>query len=68
MLSEARKRANRKWNSENSYVKTIRFYNARFPKEMFEKAKEEIAKMGMSQNEFFEQKLKELVGDDRNEH
>ncbi len=59
--SESQIKACRKWEKENCYKVTVTFYKHRFPKEMFEKAKEEIRKMGISQNEFFEKKLKELV-------
>lgn len=61
MVSEAQKRANMKWRKENTYTHTITFYKGRFSKEEYEKAKEEIKKMGLSQNEFFEMKLKELI-------
>ncbi len=60
-VSESQKRANRKWGKDNTYKATITFYKHKFPKDMFEKAKEEIRKMGISQNEFFEIKLKELL-------
>lgn len=66
-LSEAQIKARNKWDSENSYKMTVTFYKNKFPKEMFEQAKEEIKKMGISQNEFFVSKLKELLkekGDD----
>lgn len=62
--TEAQYKAIRKWSNNNTYKMTITFYNHKFPKEKFEKAKEEIKKMGMSQNEFFEKKMKELIGDD----
>lgn len=67
MQTEAQKKATNKWRKENVYTKTIFFYKNDFPKEMFERAKEEIQKMGISQNEFFVSKLKELLkekGDD----
>lgn len=63
-------KAIRKWDKKNIYKVTITFYKHKFPREMFDKAKEEIKKMGISQNEFFESKLKELLnkkGDDKNE-
>lgn len=56
-------KAVRKWEKENVYKVTITFYKKDFPKEKFEKAKEEIRKMGMSQNEFFVRKVKELIGE-----
>lgn len=64
MQTDAQKRAKNKWRKENSYTTTITFYKNTFPKEKFEKAKEEIKKMGLSQNEFFVKKLKELIGDE----
>ena len=48
---------------KNQYTTAIRFNKNTFPEEMFEKCKEEIRKMGMSQNEFFITKLKELIKD-----
>lgn len=65
-ISEAQLRAKSKWAKENTYSTSIHFYKKDFPKEKFEKAKEEIRKMGMSQNEFYISKLKELLGDDKN--
>lgn len=62
-VSEAQKRANTKWRKENTYTRTITFYKNDFPKEKFEKAKEEIEKLGISQNQFFISKLKELIGE-----
>lgn len=64
MQTDAQKRAKTKWRRENSYTTTITFYKNNFPKEKFEKAKEEIKKMGLSQNEFFIKKLRELIGDE----
>lgn len=58
-------KASNKWTKENTYSTTIHFYKD-FPREKFKKAQEEIRKMGMSQNEFFVRKLKELIGDDEN--
>lgn len=60
---ESQLRANKKWRQKNQYTTAIRFNKNTFPKEMFEKCKEEIRKMGMSQNEFFITKLKELIKD-----
>lgn len=67
--SESQIKATRKWEKKNTYKATITFYKHKLPEEMFEKAKEEIRKLGMSQSEFFTTKLKELVnekGDDKN--
>lgn len=60
---ESQLRANKKWRQKNQYTTAIRFNKNTFPEEMFEKCKEEIRKMGMSQNEFFITKLKELIKD-----
>lgn len=60
---ECQLRANKKWRQKNQYTTAIRFNKNTFPEEMFEKCKEEIRKMGMSQNEFFITKLKELIKD-----
>lgn len=60
---ESQLRANKKWKQKNQYTTAIRFNKNTFPEEMFEKCKEEIRKMGMSQNEFFITKLKELIKD-----
>lgn len=58
---ECQLKANKKWRQKNQYMTAIRFNKNTFPEEMFEKCKEEIRKMGMSQNEFFITKLKELI-------
>ena len=58
---ESQLRANKKWRQKNQYTTAIRFNKNTCPEEMFEKCKEEIRKMGMSQNEFFITKLKELI-------
>ena len=60
---ESQLRDNKKWRQKNQYTTAIRFNKNTFPEEMFEKCKEEIRKMGMSQNEFFITKLKELIKD-----
>lgn len=63
MSTDAQRRANSKWKKENTYNLTVTLYKSSFPKEKLEKAKAEIKKMGMSQNEFFVTKLKELIGE-----
>ena len=60
---ECQLRATKKWRQKNQYSALILFNKNTFPKEMFEKCKEEIRKMVMSQNEFFITKLKELNKD-----
>ena len=60
---ESQLRANKTWRQKNPYTTAIRFNKNTFPEEMLEKCKEEIRKMGMSQNEFFITKLKELIKD-----
>lgn len=59
-IKDSSKRAKRKWEEINTYKTTITFYKKKFPKEEFEKAKEEIRKMGKSLNQFLTEKLKEL--------
>lgn len=61
---ECQLKAARKWRKENCYFKTITFYKKDFPKERFEMAKKKIKEKGMSENEFFTVKLKELIGDE----
>lgn len=63
-VSEAQKRAIRKWEKENTYRTTVQFYKSTFPEEDYERVKAKLAEMGISKNEYILQKFKELLGDE----
>lgn len=60
-MRECQKKANRKWLDENAYTRTVTFFNSSFPVEEYNKAKEILHSQGISINEFFKEKLQELI-------
>lgn len=60
-IKECQKKASRKWLEENSYKRTVTFFNNTFPVEEYEKAKQILNNQEISLNEFFRDKLKELI-------
>lgn len=62
--SESQLNSIRKWEKDNVYKVTISFYKNRLPKEKYEEAKKIIKEKGISFNRFYEEKIKELLGDE----
>lgn len=60
-ISEAEKKAKKKWAKNNTYTYTITFYKKNFPVEDYEKARNKIKEMGISCNEFCVQNFKKLL-------